>query len=192
MTVEPSTRGRPRAFNTDKVLAHAVDLFWCLGYHGTTTRVLETELGISQSSLYNAFTSKDHLFDQVLERYQNQLNATVLAKLDRPDPDRESILEFFTALVAWIQNKDHPGCLVLNFSVESEEGGKLVTNYRKQLRKLLRPALRTFTTDEDDVEARTELLVLAALGLNISARSGANRAELRRLGNGIKRQVATW
>ena len=79
-----------------------------------------------------------------------------------------------------------------DISVESEDGGKLVTNYRKHLRKLFRPALRTFTTDEDDVETRTELLVLAVLGLNISARSGANRAELRRLSNGIKRQVATW
>lgn len=191
-TVEQAMRGRPRAFDTGEVLERAVNLFWRLGFNGTTTRALETELGISQSSLYNAFGSKEQLFDQAVEHYQSQLDATVLAKLDRPDPNRVSIIEFLTAVVEWIQHKDHPGCLVLNFAAESEEGGQRVTTYRKRLRRLLRPALRSFTTDEEDVEARTELLVVAVLGLNISARSGAGRSELKRLSDGIKRQVAAW
>ena len=39
---------------------------------------------------------------------------------------------------------------------------------------------------------RTELLIAAVLGLNVCARSGAGNAELRRIGQGIKAQIAAW
>lgn len=186
------TRGRPRAFDTDEVLQQSVNLFWRQGYSRTTTRTLENELGLSQSSLYNAFGSKEELFSRVVDRYEKQLDATVLSHLAGPDPDRASILSFLDELVDWVHGAEHRGCLVLNLAAESEENGSRVKAYRTKLRRLLRPALRSFTSNGDDVEARTELLVAVVLGLNISARSGASRAELRRLVNGIKHQVNAW
>ena len=191
-TSEGTTRGRPRAFDTDDALDRSMTVFWRLGFNATTTRVLENELGISQSSLYNAFGSKEELFEQAIDHYQNQLDRVVLAHLDRPDPSRESIIDFVDAVVEWIRDDDHRGCLVLNYATESEEGTERMRAYRARLRDLFRPALLTFTTDPADVEARTEVLVAAILGLNISARSGADAAELRQLGQGIQRQVATW
>lgn len=167
-------------------------LFWRHGFNATTTRTLETELGISQSSLYNAFGSKEQLFEQAVDQYQQRLDEVVLSHLDRPDPDRAAIIDFLTAVVSWIGNTEHPGCLVLNTAAESSDDAGRMHAYRARLRDLFRPALRSFTPDEADVEARSELLVAAVLGLNISARSGAGPDELEQLSAGIKHQVASW
>jgi len=47
--------GRPRQFEIEDVLSRTLSLFWRKGYRNTTTRDLEGELGITQSSLYNTF-----------------------------------------------------------------------------------------------------------------------------------------
>lgn len=192
MSVQPTPRGRPRGFDTEDILDRSIDVFWERGFAGTTTRSLEQALGISQSSLYNAFGSKEQLFDEVVARYEKRLDAAVLSLLDRPDADRDALLDFLDAVVAWIQHDGHRGCLVLNLAAESDEGAARVTAYRATLRSLVAPAIASFTSDEEDVEARTELLVAAILGLNISARGGADDAELGRLAAGIEHQVRAW
>ncbi len=192
MSAQQSQRGRPRAFNTDYVIDRSMEVFWEHGFVGTTTRTLEDALEISQSSLYNAFGSKDGLFDQVVERYEQQLNDVVLSHLDVRSPDRASILSFLDAVTEWIYHDRHRGCLVLNLAAESEEGGRRVGVYRTRLRTLLAPAIASFTEAGSDVEARTELLVAAILGLNISSRSGADYAELQALSAGIRSQIEAW
>lgn len=186
------TRGRPRAFDTEEILDASMGVFWKQGYAGTTTRILEQSLGISQSSLYNAFGSKEKLFDQVVTRYEQQLDATVLVHLDRPDPDRAAIIDFLHALVAWIHHDDHSGCLVLNLSAEGGDDIGRMQVYRDRLRQLLGAPVRSFTEDAAEAEARTELLIAAILGLNISAQGGTDRAELNRLCDGIRHQVEAW
>ena len=187
------TRGRPKSFDTDEVLDKSINIFWRDGLTGTTTRTLEQELGLSQSSIYNTFGSKDQLFEKVVERYQNNLDDAVLVELTGPGADKNSIINFLDALTTWIQHKEHPGCLVLNLALEADgDNGLRVKAYRTRLRRLLKPALRTFTTTTTEIEARTELLITAILGLNISARSNASQAELRKLAGGIKFQVTSW
>ena len=49
--------GRPRSFDEQDIVDRALNLFWAYGGANTTTRMLERELGITQSSIYNAFGS---------------------------------------------------------------------------------------------------------------------------------------
>lgn len=192
MSISPRNRGRPRAFDTEEILDASVGVFWKQGYAGTTTRTLEQSLGISQSSLYNAFGSKEKLFEQVVARYEQQLQTEVLVHLDRPDPDRAAIIAFLDALLPWIRHDEHSGCLVLNLSAESGDDVERMDRYRAMLRDLLKAAVASFTDDDRETELRSDLLVAAILGLNISARSGADMDELVRLCDGIKHQVEAW
>lgn len=183
-------RGRPRAFDGDELVEASVDVFWRHGINGATTRVLETELGISQSSLYNAYGSKEGLLDQTVARYERRLNAMVLSRLD--EPSREALVDFVDAVVRWVGQDEHPGCLVLNLSAEDPDHAYRLKIYRTKLRRGLKPSVKTFTEDKAEADVRTELLLAAVLGLNLSAKSGASRAELRRIGNGIKHQINAW
>jgi AcrR family transcriptional regulator len=55
-------RGRPSAFHRDTALGEAMKLFWQRGYEGTTFDELIAAMGISPTSFYKAFESKEELY----------------------------------------------------------------------------------------------------------------------------------
>src|ERR1700677_2805326 len=62
--------GRPREFDIDKALERAMELFWRQGYEGTSLSDLTRELGLTRTSLYAAFGSKEALFLKALDLYE--------------------------------------------------------------------------------------------------------------------------
>src|SRR5579863_1163079 len=67
----PSVIGRPRAFDVQKALHRAMEVFWLKGYLGTSLSDLTDAMGINRPSLYAAFGNKKSLFRQVLAHYLN-------------------------------------------------------------------------------------------------------------------------
>jgi AcrR family transcriptional regulator len=79
-----SLLGRPRAFNTEKVLEQAMRVFWKHGYEGSSLPELTKAMGINRPSLYAAFGNKESLFRKALDRYQEQVGALVRDALAEP------------------------------------------------------------------------------------------------------------
>lgn len=182
-------RGRPRTFDADKLINDTVETFWKYGYAGTTTRVLETSLGISQSSLYNAYGSKDQLLDEAVARYETELKASVLAKL--AVPSRTALLQFIDAVTDWVSNPEHPGCLVMNLACEQPGHAGRMEAYRIALTDGFSACLATFV-ETDQVSSRADVLTVAVLGLNLSARCGAPVEVLTQTADGIKAEINSW
>ena len=181
--------GRPRIHDRDQVLDRAVSLFWANGSAATTTRLLEDELGVGQSSLYNDFGSKDGLLEEAVARYEARLDEQVLSRLD--EPGRESFLDFVDALLGWIGTDGHRGCLVMNLAAEAPAQHEWrMQRYRARLRQAVAASMETFS--DVDVSARTELIVAAVFGLNLAARTGATHDELAAITGAIKDQVLSW
>ncbi len=193
MTANDPKVGRPRSFDTATALDNSVDVFWQQGFERTTMRTLEEALGVTQPSLYRAFGSKEALFEKVVARYQERLDESVLRHLSvgEVDDGRDRLCRFIDAVGRWVGDQQR-GCLVLNHSVEHEDGRAFVEAYRAKLRELIEPVVASFTEDAAAVAPRTELLVAAVFGLNITARSGAGEAELDALVQGIAHQVRSW
>src|SRR3984957_7648127 len=63
------TIGRPRAFDDEKALNRAMQVFWRKGYLGTSLSDLTEAMGINRPSLYAAFGNKKSLFRKALDRY---------------------------------------------------------------------------------------------------------------------------
>jgi AcrR family transcriptional regulator len=54
--------GRPRSFDRQEALRRAMNVFWALGYEGTTlVDLLEAMENITPTSFYAAFGSKEEL-----------------------------------------------------------------------------------------------------------------------------------
>lgn len=70
--------GRKRQFDRTAAVEVAKELFWQQGYEGLSIRDLGTELNLRPGSLYQAFGSKEALFEEVLEIY-GQKNRDLLA-----------------------------------------------------------------------------------------------------------------
>src|SRR6201991_1538681 len=63
------TMARPREFDEDHVLERALHVFWDRGYEAASLAELQEATGLTKSSLYKAFESKEGLFRRVLDRY---------------------------------------------------------------------------------------------------------------------------
>lgn len=64
------SRGRPREFDRTEALNKAMLLFWRKGYTATSMSDLYEAMGIKSPSLYAAFGSKENLYDEVLQHYE--------------------------------------------------------------------------------------------------------------------------
>lgn len=192
--------GRPRGFKTDKVLDAALELFWKHGYSNTTTRELETALGLSQSSIYNTFGSKRDLLEAALDRYEFRADRELLSPLEHSCEGLSSIETFFNALHHWVTDQGRRGCMLINMM--AEDGGetdgivKRASTYRQRVRNALRGALVRAVKDGETVnstlEDRADLLLGLVLGLNIAARAGVSDAELRKLLHAVRTQIRSW
>lgn len=195
-----TTSGRPRTFDEAEVLDRAVDLFWSSGYRNTTTRQLVAALGISQSSLYNAFGSKHGLMQAALDRYESMTATALLEPLERADHGLDAIANFFDSLARWVEGEGRGGCMIINLMAEEgSENTELTartTAYRVRVRDAIRDALSKAVdareTTPDHVELRADLLFGEVLGINIAARGGASSGEVHRLVAGAHHLIASW
>lgn len=62
--------GRPREFDDAAVINAAMNVFWRNGYEGSSAQELCERTKLGRGSLYNAFGSKQQLYEQALCRYQ--------------------------------------------------------------------------------------------------------------------------
>lgn len=180
--------GRPRSFDVDKTLDQAVEAFWRFGMNGSTTRTLEAELGVTQSSIYNAFGSKAELATQVLDRYVEQLEEGLVSLIDDDDAGFDEFETFLTQLVDWISNEQRPGCLLLNISAEEGTADVELVERSKKYRLRLRELFANLLTNEGvaNPAPSADLILAAVLGMNVSARAGAERDEINLLANGLR------
>ena len=194
------SRGRPRDFDPDAVLAAAVDVFWQKGYQAATTRELEAATGLSQSSLYNAFGSKWGLLEEALGRYEQETSVQLLGPLESSADGLDAVNRFFDDLAAWVSGGERPGCLIINLMVE--DGGTTpelrtrVEAYRQSARSAFLTALqRARSTGEltpGPLEPRADVLVGLVMGLDVAARGRCSSGELDALVHSIHALIDGW
>ena len=194
MINESQAVGRPRSFDEKDVVDQAVTTFWKHGGTKTTMRVLERELGLMPTSIYNAFGSKEQLLQRALQSYLAQVADRLLVPLDSPDAGSDELLHFVDELVEWVTNTDHPGCMMLNLLAEQPLGDESLMSmaniHRDRIRSALRPALARI--DELQADARAHLLLAGVLGISVAARGGAGRTEMAAISGALQDQIRQW
>jgi TetR/AcrR family transcriptional repressor of nem operon len=192
--------GRPRGFDEGAALEAALGLFWRNGFRATSTRNLEAALGLSQSSLYNAFGSKQDLLNAALDRYESAVEEKLMRPLERDSAGLDAIDRFFARVADWITREGRRGCMLVNLMVE--DGGarpemvERTRSYRKRVRLALLSALQR-AVDRDEISdhelaSRADLLLGMVLGLNVAARGGASDTEVAGLLAGVSNQARRW
>jgi TetR/AcrR family transcriptional repressor of nem operon len=108
---EVCSRGRPREFDTDTVLASASQVFWNHGYHATSIDDLCKATGLLRGSLYGVFGDAEGSVARLAER----LNAPVPPE----EALRNALLHYARVACALTGERS---CLITNTTLEMQPG----------------------------------------------------------------------
>lgn len=182
--------GRPRAFDIDKALDRALQVFWRKGYEGASLSELTKAMRINRPSLYAAFGNKEALFRKALERYSNTRAAYVQDALAEPTARR--VVERLLYGAAKLQTDPHnpPGCLAVHGALASSTGGESIRQtlaaHRAAGELALRERLRLAVATGDlpaniDPADLARYIVTVIQGMAVQAAGGASCADLQRI-----------
>ncbi|AMP04595.1 TetR/AcrR family transcriptional regulator [Collimonas pratensis] len=88
-------RGRPRAYDPEQALDNARDVFWQLGYGGSSLDDLSSATGMNRPSLYAAFGDKHALYLQTLERYVERSRQAMIGVMSGDLPLAQALLRVY-------------------------------------------------------------------------------------------------
>ncbi len=173
---------RPRTFDEDDVLDRAIEVFSRHGFAGVGIDQLTDELGLSRSSIYGAFGSKQDLWLRAVDRYRLQALAEIRNCLESPESGQlmERVLDLLQAIGTDVSAE---GGTCLMVSAACERGTTDVATAQRasaqfcDVANVLRAALRTAQVRGElradaDVEGLSALIGTVINGARVSAAVG--------------------
>lgn len=193
-------RGRPAGFDRDAALDRAMELFWERGYEGTTLEDLQSVMGgITPTSFYHAFGSKEALFRQVVEKYQETVGGPALKALHESPTARQGVHQMLRLTAESFCQPGKPrGCIVVLGATKCTPANAGAQEYlqsiRRQTPQVFKRRLRRAVA-EGDLPASTDIAAIASFyatviqGLAVRAGDGASR---RALMAAVDAAMAAW
>jgi AcrR family transcriptional regulator len=186
-------RGRPPVFDRDAALEKAMKLFWERGYQGTSFDDLIAAMGISASSFYNSFGSKEELYCEATQSYLDSSGRWFFGILNDESTDtRTAFSRLFAATAEESTRGDHPaGCMISLACTHTPPALKSIREMMVELRAFSEGAMAERIRKgiaDGDVPGDTDVDMLAAYfsavarGLAGQARDGASREKLTEIG----------
>jgi TetR/AcrR family transcriptional repressor of nem operon len=175
--------GRPREFDETTALDGAVDCFWQHGFAATSVRDLAAGMGISCTSLYNAFGDKRAIFRVALERYLDRSMRQRIARHEGAGP-KAAIHGFVAEIIRHSLDGERRGCLLVNSALEiaphDAELGAVIAERLGELEAFFRRCVTAGQRDGSiaagrDPEDLARLLLGVVLGIRVLARAKPQR-----------------
>lgn len=183
--------GRPRAFDRERALGIALDLFWRHGYEGTSTAQLSTAMGISPPSLYAAFGGKEALYREAVALYLTRYGGFMSEPLTANCTARFAVERVLLGAAKQFAQTNHaPGCMVscaeLHASPDSAALVADMAGLRQAAQRAIHARLES-ARRSGELPIKTDTSTLAAFyamvvqGMAVQARDGAKTARLKRM-----------
>lgn len=181
--------GRPRGFDRDEAVTHAMHLFWEHGFEGVSLDQLRRAMGgISSASFYAAFVSKETLYREALNKYLATHGAVMMALRDQSLSPRQRLERALRESAEMQTASSHPtGCMVALSSTICSDSGATVqaltlaerSANRDAIRACVGMAIKDGTLRRDTNPAGLATLFEGLLvGLSIQARDGVSTEDL--------------
>jgi TetR/AcrR family transcriptional regulator, transcriptional repressor for nem operon len=171
---ETHAPGRPREFDEAAALAAALDVFWRQGYEATSLDDLTAAMGISRSSFYGCFASKQGALLRAIVHYSDQSYGRLSAIADN-EPNARKAVRTMLAQIANARGGPE-GCFFVNCMTElAPHDPKVIAHGRQHLDRLedlfARTLLRAIP-GKVKAASRARALLSLALGATMLRKAG--------------------
>ncbi|MBL8990813.1 MAG: TetR/AcrR family transcriptional regulator [Phycisphaerae bacterium] len=171
----------------ERIISTAMRLFYDHGFHAVGLDRILDEVGVTKTTFYNHFESKDALIIAVLHERDLQETAEWINALERRhgQAPRPRLLGFFDLLAEWFERPDFKGCLFLKAAAEFPDPRDPIhiaaTRHGASLLKIMRDlAARAGAADPDALAAQLMMLLQGAIVSGGNGLMGARAAHLAR------------
>ncbi len=157
-----------------------MNLFWKQGFHATSMQDIVQNVGLSRSSLYESFGSKQGLFDQALSNYCRTNREGVKALLSNEKSVKSGIRNLLESSIhCTISDADKKGCFVVNSTTELVPGDdemlKALSKNRASFEKVFFEFLQKGQATGEippnkDIKTLSGLIYTVFSGLNVIAK----------------------
>jgi AcrR family transcriptional regulator len=183
-----SALGRPRAFDAEKALDCAMQIFWRKGYLGTSLSDLTDAMGIERPSLYAAFGNKKSLFRKALDRYFKGPSAYLHDALQEPTA-RAVAERLFQSVIDLLADPQTPTtCLWVHGAlscgddpIRKEFAAQRAAAIAELGKRFKRAIAEGDLPADTDADALAHFVLAVNFGLTVQASTGAIRKELLRI-----------
>lgn len=172
--------GRPRGFEPQAALQAALDVFWRQGFEATSLDDLTAAMGLSRSSFYGTFGSKQAVLLASVQTYVDRIFASLEScASSEPDPVKAARAMFNTITG---HSSDARGCLFVNSVTElaprDPDLGRLARIHVDRVIALIASMLTRAEFSESVASSRAAALVSCAFGATVLRKAGLPRASI--------------
>ena len=191
-----------RQTKRDELVRRALKIFYRNGFHATGMDMLAAESGVSKTSMYKHFRTKEDLILAVLRlRDENFRNWLFRRMEELGDTPVAQLLAVYDALGEWFAEQEFRGCMFIKASAEYQEADHAIHAQSAEHKRLLFEHFALLcraagATSPDELAHELLLLkegaiVMAVLGRNRAAATDARRAAGVLIRAGLPAMAAT-
>jgi len=164
-----------RPTKRDELVQKALRAFYQHGFHATGMDTLVAETGISKTSMYKHFRTKEELILAALrlrdENFRHWLYRRMEALGETP---RQQLLAMFDALEEWFGETGYKGCMFIKASSEYQEASHPIHQQSAEHKRLLEQHITELATRAEfaDPAVLARQLLLLKEGAIITAHLG--------------------
>ncbi|ERP96914.1 MULTISPECIES: TetR family transcriptional regulator [Stappiaceae] len=153
-----------RPSKRDELVRKSLAVFYRDGFHATGMDTLVAETGISKTTMFKHFRTKDDLILAVLRYRDETFRNWFLRRLDERDlSPKQKLLAVFDILKEWFEEPGFKGCMFIKASAEFQDPVHPAYAQSTEHKRLLLSALRSLAEKagarEADLLARQILLL---------------------------------
>lgn len=178
-----------RPTKRDELVQKALGVFYRDGFHATGMDRLVVESGISKTSMYKHFRTKEDLILAVLRLRDEQFRNWLYRRMEElGSTPRGQLIAMFRALGEWFARPDFQSCMFIKASGEYPEAGHPIHAQSAEHKRLVFTHLRELAQQAGarDPDALARRLVLLKEGAIVTAHLGYTKDPARDALNAAK------
>jgi AcrR family transcriptional regulator len=122
----------------DELVQNALKVFYRNGFHATGMDMLVAETGVSKTSMYKHFRTKEDLILAALRLRDEQFRNWLYRRMEElAGPPHEQLTALFDALQEWLEEPGFRGCMFIKASSEYQDASHPIHKQSADHKKMI-------------------------------------------------------